>query len=437
LALRSFRAPAQMLFSKALPGLGRRGHRARLPIVFDLSRLLSRAYFTTPTGIDRVEFAYAIELLKRVPDRLRFAAVHPAGGYYGRLEIGAVRQFLAFTQARWQNPTQDEADVRAQAIRHLFALRPRAVPVALGQRIYIQASPHHLEDGKLVRSILMTERARFINLVHDVIPLTHPEFARLGGAAEHARRIRTIDAFADGIIGNSQSTLDALAEHLTPRANRILRVAHLGCEWSDEPPIAPASAPVADRPYFICIATIEPRKNHLLLLNVWRRMVEQLGDAAPRLILIGRRGWENENVIDILERSTVLQGHVIEEAEVDDRRLTQLLAGARAVLLPSFAEGYGMPVAEALAAGVPVIASNIQALREVGKDVPEYLDPIDGLGWLAMILDYATPDSGRRAAQFDRMLAWSPVGWDRHITTVLDVVDELNARRTKRAAEAS
>ncbi|UVO52387.1 glycosyltransferase family 4 protein [Sphingomonas sp. SUN019] len=424
-----------MLFSRALPGRGRPSGRSRFPIVFDLSRLLSRAYFTTPTGIDRVEFAYAFELLKRVPDRLRFSAVHPAGGYYGRLEIGAVRQFLAFTQARWQNPGQDEAEVRAQAIRHLFALRPRAVPEALGQRVYIQASPHHLENGKMVRSILQAERARFINLVHDVIPLTHPEFARLGGAAEHARRIRTIDAFADGIIGNSQSTLDALAEHLTPREGRIMRVAHLGCEWSDEPPIAPATTPLSDRPYFICIATIEPRKNHLLLLNVWRRLVEQLGDAAPRLILIGRRGWENENVIDILERSTVLQGHVIEEAEVDDRRLAQLLAGARAALLPSFAEGYGMPVAEALAAGVPVIASDIESLREVGQDVPEYLDPIDGLGWLAMITEYARPDSGRRAAQFDRMLGWSPVGWDRHISTVLEVVDTLNERRMKKPGE--
>lgn len=427
MALRPFNAPAKMLFSKALPGLGRHGRRARRPIVFDLSRLLSRAYFTTPTGIDRVEYAYAVELLKRVPERLRFSAVHPAGGYYGRLEIGAVRQFLAFTQARWQTSDHVEADVRAQAIRHLFALRPRAVPVALGQRVYIQASPHHLEDTKLVRSILRTERARFVTLVHDVIPLTHPEFARPNGAAEHARRVRTIDALADGIIGNSQATLDALAPHLTPRKGRIQRVAHLGCEWGEEAP--PVSAIAEARPYFLCIATIEPRKNHLLLLNIWRRMVEQMGDRAPQLILIGRRGWENENVIDVLERSTVLPGHVLEEADVDDRRLAQLLAGARAVLQPSFAEGYGMPVAEALAAGVPVIASNIQALREVGGDVPEYLDPIDGLGWLSMVLDYARPDSGRRAAQFDRMLGWSPVGWDRHIEIVLDVIDSLNERR--------
>ncbi len=416
-----------MLFSKALPGLGRGKARARRPIVFDLSRLLSRAYFTTPTGIDRVEYAYAVELLKRVPDRLRFAAVHPAGGYYGRLEIGAVRQFLAFTQARWQTRSDVEAEVRAQAIRHLFALRPRAVPVALGQRIYVQASPHHLEDGKLVRSILKTERARMVVLVHDLIPLTHPEFARPSGAVEHAKRVRTIDRLADGIIGNSQATLEALTPHLTPRRNRVLRVAHLGAEWGEEP--VRSEREPGERPYFLFISTIEPRKNHLMLLNVWRRMVEQLGDRAPQLILIGRRGWENENVIDILERSTVLRGHVIEEADVDDRRLAYLMAGARAVLLPSFAEGYGMPVAEALAAGVPVIASDIPALREVGLHVPEYIDPIDGIGWLRMILDYARNESALRAAQINRMVGWSPVGWDKHIETVLEVIEELGELR--------
>lgn len=417
-----------MLFSKGLPGTGRHGRRARRPIVFDLSRLLSRAYHLTPTGIDRVEYAYAVELLKRVPDRLRFAAVHPAGGYYGRLEIGAVRQFLAFTQARWQTRGEAQVEaVRAQAIRHLFALRPRAVPVPLGQRVYLQASPHHLEDGKLVRSILQTERARFVNLVHDVIPLAYPEFARADGAALHARRIRTIDRFADGIIANSQATLDELQPHLTPRAGRPTRVAHLGCEWGDPVPMIDGEG--SARPYFLCIGTIEPRKNHLLLLNVWRRMAESMGEAAPRLILVGRRGWENENVIDLLERSVALRGHVVEQPDVDDRQLTRLLGGARAVLLPSFAEGYGMPVAEALAAGVPVICSDISALREAGGDMPDYLDPLDGIGWLRTILDYASPESAMRAAQCERMRGWSPMSWARHMDIVLDVVEAVAEQR--------
>lgn len=417
-----------MLFSKGLPGTGRHGRRARKPIVFDLSRLLSRAYHLTPTGIDRVEFAYAVELLRRVPDRLRFAAVHPAGGYYGRLDIGAVRQFLAFTQARWQSRGEAQEEVvRSQAIWHLFALRPRAVPVPLGQRVYLQASPHHLEDGKLVRSILRTERARFVNLVHDVIPLTYPEFARPDGAVQHARRLRTIDRFADGVIANSQATLDALTPHLTQRTGRLTQVAHLGCEWGD--PFSAAVKEPDERPYFLCISTIEPRKNHLLLLNIWRRMAESMGDHAPQLILVGRRGWENENVIDLLERSVTLRGHVIERTDVDDRELTRLLGGARAVLLPSFAEGFGMPVAEALAAGVPVICSDIGALREAGGDAPDYLDPLDGVGWLRTILDYAHPASRMRAAQLERMRAWAPMPWSRHIDIVLDVVDAVAEQR--------
>ena len=417
-----------MLFSRALPGTGRHNGRSRRPIVFDLSRLLSRAYFTTPTGIDRVELAYAVGLLERVPERLRFAAVHPAGGYYGRLEIGAVRQFLAFTRARWQGRNLDPAEVRAQAIRHLFALRPRAVPVALGARVYVQASPHHLEDSKLVRSIMRTERARMVTLVHDVIPLTHPEFAREHGAAEQMRRMRTIDAMSEGVICNSHATLEAIRPYLTKRPDRVVEMAHLGCEWIEQLPAKPPKS-LADRPYFLCIGTIEPRKNHLLLLNIWRRMVERMGEAAPRLILIGRRGWENENIIDILERSVMLRGHVIEHSDVEDRRLSALLAGARAVLLPSFAEGYGMPVAEALAAGVPVLASDIESLREVGGDVPEYLDPIDGMGWFDAIIEYARPDSVRRAAQLERLLHWAPVSWEGHIDKVIEVIEAVSHRR--------
>ncbi len=72
------------------------GRRGEGEVVLDLSRLLSRSFHPAPTGIDRVEYVYARELLERIPDpRLSFAAVHPAGGYYGRLNSAAVRQFLA------------------------------------------------------------------------------------------------------------------------------------------------------------------------------------------------------------------------------------------------------------------------------------------------------------------------------------------------------
>ena len=67
-----------------------------------------------------------------------------------------------------------------------------------------------------------------------------------------------------------------------------------------------------------------------------------------------------------------------EHPELSDSALPTLLAGARALLCPAFVEGYGLPIAEALALGVPVICSDIPVFREVGRNVPEFLDPLDG-----------------------------------------------------------
>jgi len=208
------------------------------------------------------------------------------------------------------------------------------------------------------------------------------------------------------------------------RAGRDIqvRVALLGTQ--DDPIPAETIAPPAE-PYFICVGTIEPRKNHLLLLNLWRAMADKLPAAAiPRLIIVGRRGWENEQVIDMLERCPALRGHVEELNGCSDRRLQTLLRGARALLLPSFAEGYGMPVAEALSVGVPVICSDLPALREAGGEVPDFLDPLDGPAWTAHILDHFRAGP-LHVAQRGRMEQWQAPSWDDHIAIVCEAIDDL------------
>lgn len=429
MALRAFKAPGARLALLAKPKpLGAAHRPGEAEVILDLSRLLSRSFHPTPTGIDRVEYVYARELLERMPDRLSFAAVHPAGGYYGRLNPSAVRQFLAFTIAKWRNvEAPDQRRNKAAIIRHLIALRPRPVPRAQNrQRVYLQVSPHHLDDHEQVGAILRAEGAKFVTLVHDVIPLSHPEYARAQGAEEHLKRVRAIDDFAAGIIGNSQATVDALAPHLTRGlAGRAVRVAHFGADPSDLFDSRRYAAP--KRPYFVYIATIEPRKNHLLLLNIWRRLVEQQGDGAPMLVLIGRRGWENENVVDMLERAETLRGHVVEAGELSDRQMEETIAGARAMLMPSFAEGFGMPVIEALSAGVPVICSDIDAHREVGGQAPDYIDPLDGLGWLQRIEAYSRDGSPERAAQMERLAHWRAPTWRDYFDIVTDLLDEVTA----------
>ncbi|WP_420142774.1 glycosyltransferase family 4 protein, partial [Sphingomonas sp.] len=401
-------------------------------IILDLSRLLSRVFHATPTGVDRCEMAYARGLLKAVPDRLRFAAVHP-GGLYGRIPTAAVVRFLDATEDRWDHRGFSSAwDMRRFATSALAAMRPRLHrrDPAAPRPFYLQASPNNLTRPKLVASILERERARFVCLVHDLIPLQYPEYAREGGAALHEIRVRTILAHAEGVICNSQATLDAL----TPWMERTGRfpeamVAHLGTHAHRISGDMPPPASVSDgRPYFVCIGTIEPRKNHLLLLNIWRRMSEERGAAnTPKLILVGRRGWENEQVVDMLERCPGLKGCVEERGRLTDRDVADLLPGARALLMPSFAEGYGMPVAEALSLGVRVVCSNLPALREAGGDNAIYLDPLDGLGWQATIEQQANePLYGTQATHEFR----EPPSWTGHIAIVLEMLRRLTPEQS-------
>ena len=408
----------------------RRDNAGHAPeIVLDLSRLVSRFRHEAPTGVDRVELAYAREMLALIPERLSFAAVHPAGRRYGRIATPAAIRFIRQTEVEWGSGRVGRPGSLGRWWRHvrtLWSLRPRRVPAATRPRVLVQSSPHHLDEQAVVERILRREGARLVCLLHDLIPVEYPEYARPGGDREHLKRICTIARLASAVVANSQATLDAFAPHLRETGRTIpMAVAHLGLDGGDQRGAA-SSMRSTERPYFIIIGTIEPRKNHLLLLHLWRRLAEVRGPLAiPKLIVIGRRGWENEQVVDLLERCGILRDCVEERGRVSDETMRELLSGARALLLPSFAEGYGMPVPEALAAGVPVLCSDLPALKEAGGTVPDYLDPLDGRGWTEAILDYADPASPRRQAQMERMRHWTPPSWLGHIELVLNLTQEI------------
>jgi glycosyltransferase involved in cell wall biosynthesis len=397
-------------------------------IVLDISRLLSRVAYAAPTGVDRVEMAYAQGLLQRVPERLVFAAVHPYG-MSGRLSRSAAERFVTDTSAAWAEGIDLGAGGARLAGRAktLAALLPRAVPsarAAARPRVYLQVSPHHLDQTSRMRRILQREQARFVCLVHDLIPIEFPEYATLSSPPKHLRRMHTVAVLADGVIANSKTTLRSLQAHLGDQGRELpMTVAPLG---ADAYSLAGAPMPELSEPYFLVIGTIEPRKNHLLLLNVWRRLVETMGrSGVPKLFVVGRRGWENENVVDMLERSPALQGVVEEMGNVSDLRLRHLTRGARAVLMPSFVEGFGLPVVEALQAGAPVICSDIDAHREIAGSVADFIDPLDGIGWLKAVLDYTEPHSVRRGAQIERLSRWTAPEWNEHFKVALAFIDSV------------
>jgi glycosyltransferase involved in cell wall biosynthesis len=401
-------------------------------IALDLSRLLSRAGRATPTGIDRVEFAYAEHLL--AADAGASFAAAAAGGGLRLLKREAAGRLVAATGAAWRgaaDPARCDREARQvarQARLLLIAGRERTLWARLREGrapVYLLVSHHHLERGEWIARLKERSGARFVCLVHDLIPAEFPEYAKPGQGDHHRRRIETAARLADALIVNSAVTRRALLPYLE-RAGRVppVLVAPFG---ADLPAAAEGGAVPFEEPYFVCVGTIEARKNHLLLLNVWRRLAAELGARAPHLVLIGQRGWETENVVDMLERCPGLRGAVAEHNALCDAEMVRLLKGARALLLPSFAEGFGFPVVEALQHGVPVLCSDIPALREIGGGVPEFLDPLDGPGWRAAILDYAAPQSPRRAAQMARLPGWRAPRWPEHFAAVDRFIAEIAA----------
>jgi glycosyltransferase involved in cell wall biosynthesis len=398
-------------------------------ILFDLSRLVSRAGRETPTGIDRVELAYAEHLVAgRTP--LAFTMMTPLGGF-GILPEAVAKEYLQVLAGAWRGAGSSQPIGRAKRLAQTL----RAAALWRGERplrglsrsgtnrvVYMLVSHHHLEKRRAIARLKRQIGACFVCLIHDVIPIEFPEYALPGQNEKHRKRIDTAAALADAVIVNSTVTRQGFAPYLA-RAGRAppVVVAPFGV---DLPAASPAGPRPVKPPYFVCVGTIEARKNHLLLLNLWRQLAEALGDAAPRLVLIGQRGWETENAIDMLERCPALRGVVFERANVPDDEAARLVKGAQALLLPSFAEGFGFPMVEALALGVPVLCSDLAALRENGGDVPEYLDPLDGVGWRGAVIDYALPASPRRAAQLGRLSGWRAPSWQDHFAAVEALIAE-------------
>ncbi len=377
-------------------------------LLIDVTRLAARLLEgKRPTGVDRVSLAYIQHFRARASAMVRhwgrWMQLAPNSSqrlFTALLEPGDVAQRVVRTEV-----------ARAYVLR--WGLPPGAVLFNTG---------HSGLDDPGYAERVRRHGLRPVYFVHDLIPLTHPECCRPGEADKHRQRLLTMLHTGHGIVANSLATLEDL-RNFARDAGLCLPpsvVAHLGVEALPAPA---AQAPLGE-PYFVALGTIEARKNHLLLLQLWRQMAEARLEQLPRLVLIGQRGWECEQVLDLLERCPALHGRVLELGNCGDAELANWLHHARALLFPSFVEGFGMPLVEALHAGVPVLASDLPVFREIAGSVPHYLDPLDGPGWRRAVLDYARPDSPLRAAQLGRMVAFRAPTWTDHFATVESALRE-------------
>ncbi|HRO13641.1 MAG TPA: glycosyltransferase, partial [Paracoccus sp. (in: a-proteobacteria)] len=134
-----------------------------------------------------------------------------------------------------------------------------------------------------------------------------------------------------------------------------------------------------NHPLFVALGTIEPRKNHAVLLDAWEELARR-GGPVPQLVIAGRRGWKNHATFARLD-ALPPGGPVLELNGLSDGAVAALLEHSRALLMPSRAEGFGLPLTEAAGRGIPVLSTPLPAAGEILGDHALWLPHDDPRAW--------------------------------------------------------
>lgn len=383
--------------------------------VLDLSRTFSRLGHPVATGIDRVERAYLDEVIRR----------------QGWGLIRTPRGFLMFEPDRlerlpeyFDRTDMDGAD-RASTIRAIASSRASSLSIRKimwrmpNGLAYINVGHTNL-NPQTFRAMMEMPDNRKIVMIHDTIPIDHPEFQTDASRAKFVERLTATINFANHIVVPSDETKENVERRMVGTGHRVpITVAPLGVSHI----AAPARVERSEKPYFVVIGTIEPRKNHRLLLDIWERMHAKMDDSRiPELRIIGPRGWKNEEVFDRLDHSPYMGRTIFELGPLPDQEMRAHLAGATALLFPSLAEGYGLPPFEATALGVPTISAPLRTIELYLGDMPVYANPDDMYQWFRAIRDLVSEDLAEKSQRHAALRAFRLPTWERHFERVFSII---------------
>lgn len=245
--------------------------------------------------------------------------------------------------------------------------------------------------------------------VHDVAALRFPQLHPPRHLRQQRAQLSGL-ARAAAVLTVSQSTADDLAQ-LGISPERMI-VSPLG--FTPLPaPIHPHASAEGCR-YVLTVGETSPRKRYSVVLEALAHV-----DDAVRLVMAGPRAGDEQRLAQ-LASSLGLSRRLSRLGAVSDGELAALYAGAAALCFPSVTEGFGLPVLEAMAAGTPVIASDIPATRELAGDAALYCDAADARGWAEAIATLASDDAGReKLAKAGRERA-ARFTWERTATATLE-----------------
>ncbi len=382
-------------------------------LIFDAARLYIAASLPTPRGIDRADLDYARNITTTWPGEVYALLPTPWGlRLYGRAPFMAGLDYL---DARWRERLDADHDTGLAATLQRLAGGPAQAQTArrpgwltrtvratrsmfgllaaTGFHFGVSARRHapdgaiYLNIGHLsfiapfVEPFLRRRRdLRPVYLLHDVIPLEFPEYVLPIATRLAMIILAQIRRHAVGLIFNTDAAMPPAMTVLA--RDRPFHTVTIPC------PLAPvfltreAEIPaIRALRYFIICGAIEPRKNHAVLLRAWDILVARHGANAPKLLVVGSVAASGQAVNATLRAAEASGQPIIIASGLSSPAVRRLIAHAQAMLMPSFAEGFGLPVIEALSQGTPVLATDSAVLREAAGRHATYLDANDATAW--------------------------------------------------------
>jgi glycosyltransferase involved in cell wall biosynthesis len=264
--------------------------------------------------------------------------------------------------------------------------------------------------------------------IHDVTPITMPSHSTKVSAMQRVL-LKACARFSRTIITSSECSKRDIVALLGVPDQKVV-VIHDGCDqtlFNADPPDPTALAILharlgIERPYVLHHGTIQPRKNLKRLIDAFRLMRSNDANLDCDLVLAGQQGWASEEILSAAANSAGARAKVILAGVLGDSDLALLIKGATLAVVPSLYEGFSLPMVEAMACGVPTIASATSCLPEISGNALAYFDPLSIEGMAScMHTVLCDSDLSRRLRQkgIDRARVFT---WERCARETLDVL---------------
>lgn len=406
----------------------------RRTIWFDLTTSIKLAGIP-PVGITRVERHYAAALRSLMPGRVRFCRFDPVLGRFRVVEDRAVQRLLEAGGTAGGAARCDRKNGVVRRTGRTLERRLRrglrsasawlaghapglpvagAAPFAPGDVLVLAGETWEHHDPARIAAA-----RRFgivlVVLLYDLIPVRLPQFYEAHAVARFAAFLETVAREAALVLCISRATRLDFEGYAGGRGLPVppAAVVPLGHDLPTPSPEPPAGLPsaVGSGRYVLYVSTIQVRKNHQLLYQIWRRLAEMRGENLPYLVFAGSPGYLVDDLLRLVRTDPLTAGRIVILSGASDAELSWLYRNCLFTVYPSLYEGWGLPISESLAHGKVCIASTTTAMPEAGQALAIHIDPLDGAAWRREI-ESLIDDAARRAVLEAAIRArYRPLGW--------------------------